>query len=110
MGRNDHAFECLGPCPLCKGRGKLRTGFKRWRPCPKCKSRGQCRYEWRDRTVRIVPSEANRWLTGRKWPINSCPSCGSIYYEWLSFDVRPRDVYLRSENVPKSTLTVRSRP
>ena len=27
----------------------------------------------------------------------SCPACGSLYVEWLTFEVDPRDVYLRND-------------
>jgi len=44
-----------------------------------------CGWEWR-----MSPG-------ARGWPISCCPKCGGLYWEWLSYDTAPRDVYLRSE-------------
>lgn len=47
-----------------------------------------------------IPQNDNG-LSGYMWPTDRCPKCGSLYFEWLSYDIEPKDVYLNSEWLPK---------
>jgi len=44
-----------------------------------------CLHEWR-----MEP-------TNLGWPLGACPSCGGLYWDWLSWEVRPQDAYLDVE-------------
>lgn len=39
----------------------------------------------------------HRLATGRPCDDGSCPNCGSIYVEWLSYDIPWKDVYTAGE-------------
>lgn len=118
-----HAFECLGDCPDCRGRGRRRG---RRGVCTTCGGSGLCEHEWRDeipgpaapcrerdccrcsRTPCLAPWCARCFYvdphTGavreaHEWPCTSgaCPACGGVYVAWLSHDVAPEDVWLGRE-------------
>ena len=57
------AFACL-PCGLQKNEADRALG------------------EWRMTDRLIPPNDVGRF--GWEWPIEACPNCGSLYYEWLS--------------------------
>lgn len=63
-----------------------------------------CGREWRQRLVWHTDKDGEWW----SWPQPECPSCGSSYWEWLSHDVAPTDVYLTREVhlVPLGRLVV----
>ena len=71
--KRGHAFECLNPdC------GNVYSG-----------------YEWRMLPVEHVDRARGHDVV--RWPVDECPACGSLYFEWLSYGISPDDVYLRRE-------------
>ena len=56
----------------------------------------ECLAEWRMKLMPILPNK--QMLIGKMWPLDSCPKCGNIYFEWLSHYVSPLDVYLYNED------------
>jgi hypothetical protein len=113
-------------CKACEGRGAC--GFE-WRtastgplqaPCRRddccvCTGKNPCDDELQLCTSCYYYDRATETLhvnqPPRAWacPRGSCPKCGGVYVEWLSFKVEPVDVYLNREAFgPKATRTLPS--